>query len=181
MRTNKYKEIITSALIIFSTSINANTQTTINKNWVLESTVDPMNDQYSLVAYTISKKRSERMVVRCTSKETIDIYINWGTYITKSDTHDLELRFDKHESNHYLTNPSNDGKSQFINQWFNSYSSLVEKLKSSYVLMAKVIPYGGNALYANFSLAGASESINSVINKCGRLPVQKHDYWRYKS
>ena len=84
--------ILFSMLYIFCTSAFASSTTKVFGDWKLETNIDPMNDERSLIASTQSVSGRQNLVVRCSSEKEIDIYVKWSVYVSKGDTHDLVFR-----------------------------------------------------------------------------------------
>jgi hypothetical protein len=144
----------------------------VNAEWKASIGNDEMTDEKIGTVISLSTKGSNwigkpyTVVVRCKSSNylELDIYINWGEFITDHASDFVQLRFDKDEMFKVEASPSADGSSSFIRNE-EDINNVVNFMKKKSIMRVKTTDFRQvSTQVSEFSLSGFSSAFD---NACG--------------
>ncbi|MCF6264531.1 MAG: hypothetical protein L3J24_13210 [Xanthomonadales bacterium] len=112
IRTSQFVMLLS---VIFSPlSVNAEWKASINNDEMTDAKIGTVISSSTKGSNWIGKPYSA--VIRCKSSNylELEVYINWGEFITSHASNLIQYRFDKDTMFKVEANPSTDGSSSFV-------------------------------------------------------------------
>lgn len=164
MNLNIFKIVMLLSVISFPLSVNAKWKASISNDEMTDVQIGTVISSSTKGSNWIGKPYSA--VIRCKSSNylELDIYINWGEFITDHASDFIQFRFDKDTMFKVEANPSTDGSSSFVKNEKN-ISNVINLMKQKNIMRVKTTDFRHvSTQVGKFSLSGFTSAFKDA---CG--------------
>ena len=164
MNIKIFKILTLLSVISFPIAVNAEWKASISNDEMTYEKIGTVISSSTKGSNWLGKPYSA--VIRCKSSNylELDVYINWGEFITNHASDFIQFRFDTDTMFKVEANPSADGSSSFVKNEKN-ISNVINLMKQKNVMRVKTTDFRHvSTQVGKFSLSGFTPAFN---NACG--------------